>query len=102
VGPVTCEITGATQTPYGSTMCINVQHPGETPSDRSDPAEPNKYSKWLYGGRPRSAAVVIRRRDSGSSGPHVGRSVQAMRFDSCGRRAHDLKAGPRFESRRSA
>ena len=45
-GPVNCEITGATLTPDGTTMFINVQHPGETPSDRSDPAEPGKFSNW--------------------------------------------------------
>ena len=67
-GPVNCEITGATLTPDGTTMFINVQHPGETPSDRSDPAEPNKFSKWPSGGRPRSATVVIRRRDGGVIG----------------------------------
>jgi len=62
-GPVGCEITGATQTPDGRTMFINIQHPGETASERSDPNEPNRYSSWPYGGRPRSATVVIRRRD---------------------------------------
>ncbi len=67
-GPVNCEITGATLTPDGRTMFINVQHPGETPSDRSDPAEPNRYSKWPSGGRPRSATVVIRRVDGGVIG----------------------------------
>ncbi len=67
-GPVNCEITGATQTPDGATMFINIQHPGETPSDCSDPAEPNKFSKWPHGGRPRSATVVIRRKDGGVIG----------------------------------
>jgi len=70
-GPVNCEVTGATLTPDGRTMFINIQHPGETPSDRSDPAEPAKYSSWpdhLAGGRPRSATVVIRRKDGGLVG----------------------------------
>ena len=70
-GPVNCEITGATLTPDGRTMFINIQHPGETPSDRSDPAEPTKYSNWpdyKPGGRPRSATVVIRRADGGLIG----------------------------------
>jgi secreted PhoX family phosphatase len=70
-GPVNCEITGCTQTPDGRTMFINIQHPGETPTDRSDPAEPTKYSAWpdyAAGGRPRSATVVIRRRDGGVIG----------------------------------
>jgi uncharacterized protein len=67
-GPVNCEITGATQTPDACTMFINIQHPGETASDRSDPAEPGKYSTWPDGGRPRSATVVIRRKDGGVIG----------------------------------
>jgi uncharacterized protein len=41
--PVNCEVTGCTWTPDGRTMFINIQHPGETPSDRSDPAEPSKF-----------------------------------------------------------
>ncbi len=67
-GPVNCEITGCAFTPDGSTMFINVQHPGETPSDRSDPAEPGKFSTWPNGGRPRSATVVIRKQDGGVIG----------------------------------
>jgi len=68
-GPTNCEITGATFTPDATTMFINVQHPGETPSDRSDPAEPGKFSKWPGGtGRPRSATVAIRKRDGGVIG----------------------------------
>ena len=70
-GPVNCEITGATMTPDLRTLFINIQHPGETPSDRSDPAEPDKYSRWPSGrpgARPRSATVAIRRRDGGIVG----------------------------------
>ena len=70
-GPRGCEITGATATPDGRTMFINIQHPGESPSERSDPAEPGKYSTWpsgKAGARPRSATVVIRRRDGGVIG----------------------------------
>jgi uncharacterized protein len=70
-GPTNCEITGCTFTPDGKTMFISVQHPGETPSDRSDPAEPTKYSNWpdfKAGGRPRSATVVIRKNDGGVIG----------------------------------
>jgi len=70
-GPVNCEVTGATLTPDLRTMFINIQHPGETPSDRSDPADPGRYSRWpdyLPGGRPRSATVVIRRKDGGVIG----------------------------------
>jgi secreted PhoX family phosphatase len=70
-GPVNCEVTGCTLTPDGKTMFVNIQHPGETPSDRSDPAEPNKFSNWpdyRPGGRPRSATVVIRKVDGGLIG----------------------------------
>ncbi len=70
-GPVNCEITGVTLTPDGRTMFINVQHPGETPTDRSDPADPAKFSNWpdyKPGGRPRSSTVVIRRADGGLVG----------------------------------
>jgi len=70
-GPVNCEITGCAFTPDGTTMFINIQHPGETPSDRSDPAEPAKYSNWpdyRAGGRPRSATVVISKADGGVIG----------------------------------
>lgn len=67
-GPMNCEITGCAFTPDGSTMFINVQHPGETPSDRSDPAEPGKFSTWPNGGRSRSATVVIRKQDGGVIG----------------------------------
>jgi uncharacterized protein len=69
--PTNCEVTGVTFTPDGSTVFINIQHPGETPSDRSDPAEPSKYSNWpdfKPGGRPRSATVVVRRMDGGVIG----------------------------------
>jgi uncharacterized protein len=70
-GPVNCEVTGCTFTPDSRTVFINIQHPGETPSDRSDPADPAKYSNWpdyQPGGRPRSATVVIRKRDGGVIG----------------------------------
>jgi secreted PhoX family phosphatase len=70
-GPRGCEITGATATPDGRTMFINIQHPGESPSERSDPADPGRYSTWPSGqpgARPRSATVVIRKRDGGMIG----------------------------------
>jgi secreted PhoX family phosphatase len=70
-GPINCEITGVTWTPDMRTMFVNVQHPGETPSDRSDPAQPRRFSNWpdyRPTGRPRSATVVIRRVDGGVIG----------------------------------
>lgn len=71
VGPAGCEITGATATPDGRTMFVNIQHPGEAPSERSDPEAPRKVSNWPDqnpAGRPRSATVVIRRTDGGPIG----------------------------------
>jgi secreted PhoX family phosphatase len=71
VGPVGCEITGATATPDGRTMFINVQHPGESPSERSDPDNPRRFSNWpdhRPDGRPRSATVAICRDDDGVVG----------------------------------
>jgi secreted PhoX family phosphatase len=71
VGPVGCEVTGATATPDGRTMFINIQHPGESPSERGDPANPRRYSNWpdqRPDGRPRSATVVIRKADGGVIG----------------------------------
>lgn len=67
-GPAGCEITGVTGTPDMRTMFVNIQHPGESPSERSDPADPSRVSSWPDGGRPRSATVVIRRVDGGVIG----------------------------------
>jgi hypothetical protein len=71
VGPVNCEVTGVVCTPDMRTMFVNIQHPGESPSDRSDPADPSKFSTWpsgQKGARPRSATVVIRKNDGGVIG----------------------------------
>ncbi len=71
VGPAGSEVTGATSTPDGKTMFINIQHPGESPSERSDPANPRAISNWpdkKPNGRPRSATVVIRKVDGGVIG----------------------------------
>jgi secreted PhoX family phosphatase len=71
VGPPNCEITGVVCTPDMRTMFVNIQHPGETPTDRSDPDNPSRFSTWptgTPGARPRSATVVIRRRDGGIIG----------------------------------
>ena len=70
-GPTGCEITGATWAPDGRTMFINIQHPGETKGARNDPANPRKFSTWpdfRPDGRPRSATLVIRRKDGGVVG----------------------------------
>ena len=70
-GPNGCEITGIDQTPDGKTMFVNIQHPGETASERSDPNAPKAVSTWpdgAAGGRPRSSTVVIRKNDGGVIG----------------------------------
>jgi hypothetical protein len=70
-GPANCEVTGLSFTPDGTTMFLSIQHPGESPSDRSDPKEPSKYSSWpdyVDETRPRSAAVAVRKKNGGVIG----------------------------------
>ncbi len=70
-GPRGCEITGFHTTPDNRTAFVNIQHPGEVPGDRSSPESPRAVSNWpdyRPDGRPRSATVVIRRRDGGIIG----------------------------------
>ncbi len=70
-GPVACELAGATWTPDGRTLFVNVQHPGEPVSERNDPLQPSRFSNWpdfKPGGRPRSATLVIRKDDGGVIG----------------------------------
>ena len=73
VGPRGCEITGVITTPDQRTMFVNVQHPGETSAawGTPTPANPRAVSNWPDfdpDGRPRSATVVIRKRDGGVLG----------------------------------
>jgi secreted PhoX family phosphatase len=71
VGPKGCEITGVITTPDARTMFVNIQHPGESPSERADPRHPTAVSAWPDGsadGRPRSATLVIRKQDGGVIG----------------------------------
>jgi uncharacterized protein len=73
VGPRGCEITGVITTPDQRTMFINVQHPGEatTAWGTPTPENPRAVSNWPDfdpDGRPRSATVVIRKRDGGVIG----------------------------------
>ena len=70
-GPNGSEITGVITTPDGTSMFVNVQHPGETASERGNPAAPQAVSSWPdgpAGGRPRSATIVIRKTDGGVIG----------------------------------
>jgi uncharacterized protein len=77
VGPVDCEITGATETPDGTTVFINIQHPGESIA-AADVSNPAAYlSHWPgnvgYGAgganaRPRSATLAVTKNDGGRIG----------------------------------
>jgi len=70
-GPAGCEITGATLSPDGTTLFVNIQHPGEAPQGANDPTRPLRWSSWPdgpQGGRPRSATVAVRRKDGGLVG----------------------------------
>lgn len=67
-GPSGCEITGVTMTPDYKAIFVNVQHPGGT--------WPANHSNSISGGkgtRPRSATVVITRKDGGEI---VGESLE--------------------------
>lgn len=61
VGPADCEITGVTMTPDYKAIFVNVQHPGGSwPSN-----QPGHLISSGIGSRPRSATVVITRKDGG-------------------------------------
>jgi uncharacterized protein len=69
VGPRGCEVTGVITTPDQRSMFVNIQHPGEPANERSDPRNPLAVSSWPDGtGRPRSATIVISRKDGGIIG----------------------------------
>jgi len=68
VGPRGCELTGVITTPDMKTMFVNIQHPGEPDSERSNPADVTKVSSWPDKARPRSATVVITKLDGGVIG----------------------------------
>ena len=77
VGPFDCEITGCTETPDGTTVFMNIQHPGEGTS-AANVVNPGAYlSHWPgnagYGAggamaRPRSATLAIIKNDGGRIG----------------------------------
>jgi secreted PhoX family phosphatase len=70
-GPRGCEVTGVVTTPDGRTMFVNIQHPGEPASERSNPDQTLAVSSWPDGkgaGRPRAATIVIRKNDGGVVG----------------------------------
>lgn len=74
VGPPGCEITGVTETADGKAMFVNIQHPGEDTPALGTGSSFALQSAWPgnqgYGptGRPRSATIVITRKDGGVIG----------------------------------
>ena len=72
VAPKGSEVTGITETADGRTLFVNIQHPGELSKPLSSGDAPQ--SMWPgnqgYGpnGRPRSATIVITRKDGGLIG----------------------------------
>lgn len=73
VGPKECEITGIVVTPDGKTLFFNVQHPGEdgTPNFATTTFASNwpaSQTTATAKSRPRSATVVVTRKDGGNIG----------------------------------
>ena len=66
-GPKECEITGVTMTPDYKAIFINVQHPGEDSDSYATPSShwPASQTNAAATSRPRSATVVITRKDGG-------------------------------------
>jgi secreted PhoX family phosphatase len=65
VGPSSCEITGCAFTPNGGSMVLNIQYPGEAPSERGDPriraSSPTGPTSIDTGGRGRRPSRSRRR-----------------------------------------
>ena len=69
VGPRDCEITGVAVTPDGKTLFFNVQHPGEDGTlAKPSSAWPASQTNGAATQRPRSATVVVTRKDGGAIG----------------------------------
>jgi secreted PhoX family phosphatase len=60
------EVTGFHTTPDNRTAFVNIQHPGE--GWKANPREVSNWPDYDPNGRPRSATVVIRRKDGGIIG----------------------------------
>jgi secreted PhoX family phosphatase len=69
VGPKDCEITGIAVTPDGKTLFFNVQHPGEGGTLAASTSQwPDSQTASASTKRPRSATVVVTRKDGGAVG----------------------------------
>jgi len=69
VGPNGCEVTGCVLTPDRRTLFVNIQHPGERRDSRTGAVSSAWPEDAVPGSAPpRSATVVVRRRDGGIVG----------------------------------
>jgi secreted PhoX family phosphatase len=70
VGCKECEITGIDSTPDGTSLFVNIQHPGEngTAASPSSNWPANQSGTAAPGVRPRSATIVITKNDGGVVG----------------------------------
>ena len=72
VAPKGAEVTGLAETPDGRTLFVNIQHPGELSKALSSGEAPQSTWPGNQGvgpqGRPRSATIVITRKDGGLIG----------------------------------
>ncbi len=72
VAPKGAEVTGITETADGRTLFVNIQHPGELSKAMSSGEAPQSTWPGNQGvgpqGRPRSATIVITRKDGGLIG----------------------------------
>jgi secreted PhoX family phosphatase len=72
VAPKGAEVTGLAETPDGRTLFVNIQHPGESSKAMSTKEAPQSTWPGNQGvgpqGRPRSATIVITRKDGGLIG----------------------------------
>ncbi len=68
VGPRQCEITGITESPDGTALFVNIQHPGEDTALANLATPSSTWPSTVAGTRPRSATIVITRTDGGIIG----------------------------------
>jgi secreted PhoX family phosphatase len=68
VGPRDCEITGLAETPDGTALFVNIQHPGETSRSLAVTDILSTWPSTVAGTRPRSSTIVITRDGGGMIG----------------------------------
>lgn len=68
VGPRQCEITGLAESPDGTALFVNIQHPGEETAAANLATPASTWPSTVAGTRPRSATIVITRTDGGIIG----------------------------------